>query len=149
MISHPALCNLLGKLVPSYFFVQQTLYFFTQTSYFLTQTSYFFTQQITQWQCCVKNYAFQMFLRNAAYCGVVLRRIAILLKKSNPHRKCTIHLLFHGQCRKKRSPWRVAMQHQFTVYQMFDILPFYCGKYCGILSKLPFSMVIYTFLGGR
>ena len=30
-------------------------------------------------QCCVKNYAFQMFLRNAAYCGVVLRRIAILL----------------------------------------------------------------------
>ena len=84
VIFHAALRNLLRKLVPSSFFVQQTSYFFTQTSYFLTQTSYFltqtsyfFTQQITQ--CCVKNYAFQMFLRNAAYCGVVLRRIAILL----------------------------------------------------------------------
>ena len=28
---------------------------------------------------CVKKYAFQMFLRNAAYCCVVLRRITILL----------------------------------------------------------------------
>ena len=60
------------------YFLTQTSYFLTQTLYFLTQTSYFFTQQITQ--CCVKNYAFQMFLRNAAYCGVVLRRIAILLQ---------------------------------------------------------------------
>ena len=65
-------------LTQTSYFLTQTSYFLTQTSYFLTQTLYFFTQQIMQ--CCVKNYAFQLFLRNTAYCGVVLRRIAILLR---------------------------------------------------------------------
>ena len=66
LIFHSALHNLLCKLVPSSYFVQQILYNFLRrlriSSYFLSQTLYFFMQQITQ--CCVKNYAFQMLLRN-------------------------------------------------------------------------------------